>query len=67
VSVNIPFLELIKKIPSYGKVLRECYVRRRRRKQPLKHVYLVELSSACLSSTLPKKLRDLGTPILLVG
>jgi hypothetical protein len=64
VSVNMPLLELIKKIPLYAKVLKECCTKRRKKKIPPKHVYLAELSSTCFSSTLPKKLKDPGTPII---
>jgi hypothetical protein len=64
IKVNIPLLELIRKIPSYGKVLRECCTKKRKKKTPLKHVYLAELSSACLLGTLLQKLNDLSTLII---
>jgi hypothetical protein len=64
VRVNIPLLELIQQIPSYAKVLKECCIKRRRKNTPPKRVYLAELSSAYISSTLPEKLKDPGTPII---
>ena len=57
--MNLPFLEVIRQIPSYGKFLKEVLSRKRRLNE--NEVIQVERGCGVLIRDLPPKLRDLGS------
>ncbi|GKE59331.1 uncharacterized protein Tco_1498516, partial [Tanacetum coccineum] len=65
VKINLPLIEAIRQIPVYAKILKDLCTQKRRHQLP-KKVELGEQVSAVLSSTLPRKLKDPGAPLISV-
>ena len=66
VHINIPLLDAIRHIPLYAKFLKDlCTPKRKARIQKgSSPIILSEQASSIISSTLPTKMKDPGTPLL---
>ena len=66
VKVNIPLLDMIKKVPTYAKILKDlCTVKRGLGIE--KKAFLTELVSAIIQSKTPMKYKDTGSPTISVN
>ncbi|KAJ0038202.1 hypothetical protein Pint_23027 [Pistacia integerrima] len=61
VKINLPFLHVIKQVPSYAKVIKDLCTHKRRHNVK-KTAFLTEQASAVLDSKTPPKYKDPGRP-----
>ena len=63
VKVNIPLLEAVEHVPSYAKLLKDLFTKKRAH-QTLKKVFLAANISEIIKSTVPIKYKDPRCPTL---
>jgi len=63
VKINVPLLDAIQQVPSYAKFLKDMCTKKRKTNVP-KKVFLTTNISELLSSPIPVKYKDLGSPTI---